>query len=203
VFCSEARQALEQCDPFERYRGCYHRFADLDPVQQMLWTDAQIILPDVYFEKVDKATMAHGIEVRVPMVDLPLARYVMSLPSAYKVRPNRLKHLLRQSLRGTVPDDILDGPKTGFGVPFQHWLAGPLAGYLREVLLDPAVLRTGLIDPQPLQRVIQEHTAGKADHGFLLNKLLQLGHWIQMYLEPTQPTDLTDLQPGLTKVKST
>ena len=182
VFSSGARDELARTDPFQRYREHYERFRDLDPVQRMLYTDSGIILPDVYFEKVDKATMAHGIEVRVPMVDTDLAGYVMGLPSGHKVRRGRTKFFLRRALRGTVPDAILDGPKTGFGVPFQHWLREPLAAYMRSVLLDPAVLGWGLFNRPALERCMDEHISGDRDNGFLLNKLLQLALWHRFYL---------------------
>ena len=127
---------LEASDPFARYRELYHRFAGLDTVQRTLYTDCAIILPDLFFEKVDKATMAHGVEVRVPLVDTRLAAYVMGLPAKYKVRWLHKKRILRRALRGVVPDEILDRPKVGFGVPASHWLRTTLAGYMRDVLLD-------------------------------------------------------------------
>jgi asparagine synthase (glutamine-hydrolysing) len=182
VFSNEARVKLSQCDPFKRYKWAYSRFAHLDPVQRMLYTDTDIILPDVYFEKVDKVTMAHGIEVRVPMVDTHLASYVMGLPSSLKIRGGQSKSLLRQALRTIVPDEILDAPKTGFGVPFQFWYKEPLADYLRSVLLDPSTLEWGIFDRKIVERCIEEHTSGSEQHGYLLHKLLNLSLWYQFYL---------------------
>ena len=128
VFAPGARSMLEASDPFARYREFYHRFASLDTVQRSLYTDCAIILPDLFFEKVDKATMAHGVEVRVPLVDTRLAAYVMGLPAKYKVRWLHKKRILRRALRGVVPDEILDHPKVGFGVPASQWLRTTLGG---------------------------------------------------------------------------
>ena len=141
-----------------------------------------IILPDVYFEKVDRATMAHGIESRVPMVDTDLAAYAMALPATYKVRGNEKKFILRRALRGIVPDDILDGPKTGFGVPLGHWLSGPLADYMRSVLLDSGTRDWGIFDEAALRECIDQHVARRRDNGFLLNKLLNLALWHRFYI---------------------
>ena len=128
---------LEAGDPFARYREMYREICRIcDTVQRTLYTDCGIILPDLYFEKVDKATMAHGVEVRVPLVDTRLAAYVMGLPAKYKIRWLHKKRILRRALRGVVPDEILDHPKVGFGVPASHWLRTTLAGYMRDVLLD-------------------------------------------------------------------
>lgn len=183
VFSAEARKQLAQTDPFARYREFYERFKNLDSVQRMLYTDSGIILPDTYFEKVDKSTMAHGIEVRVPMVDTNLADYVMRLPASFKVRGGQKKYILRKALRGVLPDAVLDWPKTGFGVPFQYWFRGPMADYLRSVLLDHSVLDWGLFDCTAIERCMKEHITGDRDNGFLLNKLLNLALWHGFYLK--------------------
>ena len=150
-------------------------------MQRILHTDASIILPDLYFEKVDKSTMSHGIEVRVPMVDTRLAAYAMGLPSDYKVKGRQKKYILRRALRGVLPDYILDRPKTGFGVPMSHWLRTSLADYLQSVLLDPATQRSGLFDNEALAGCIREHIGRRRDNGPLLYKLLNLALWRQAY----------------------
>ena len=113
AFVPGAQAMLEASDPFARYREMYRRFAELDSAQRAIYTDSAVILPDLYFEKVDKATMAHGVEVRVPLVDTRLAAYVMGLPAKYKIRWLHKKRILRRALRGVVPDEVLDGPEGG------------------------------------------------------------------------------------------
>ena len=139
-----------------------------------------IILPDIFLEKVDKATMAQGIEVRVPLLDADLSHYVMSLGSSLKVQRGRKKWLLRCAMRGTVPDKVLDGRKTGFSVPYAWWLREPLADYLKSVLLDPMVLKWGIFDRRALERCIQEHLQGTRSNGFSLCKLLVLALWYRL-----------------------
>ncbi len=178
---AESRSCLESTDPFQRYRELHRRLKGLDNVQRILHTDASIILPDLYFEKVDKSTMSHGIEVRVPMVDTRLAAYAMGLPSEYKVKGRQKKYILRRALRGVLPDYILDRPKTGFGVPMSHWLRTSLADYLQSVLLDPATQRSGLFDNEALAGCIREHIGRRRDNGPLLYKLLNLALWQQAY----------------------
>ncbi len=182
VLSPEARRLAAGHDPFARYRYLQERFADLDPVQRMLYTDCSIILPDIFLEKVDRATMAHGVEVRVPMLDTQLARHVMGFPARLKVRSGQKKRLLRYAMRGIVPDQVLDGKKKGFGVPYAWWLRESLHEYLKSVLLDPSTLSWGLFDEQALIRCLAEHKAGKRDNGFLLYKLLNLALWRRFYL---------------------
>lgn len=183
VLSADARSILENHDPYRRYRHFYERFEHLDAVQRMLFTDCAVILPDIFLEKVDKSTMAHGIEVRVPMLDTNLAHYVMGLPSSMKVKRGQKKWIIRQAMRGIVPDEILDGPKTGFGVPYSHWLRTSLAEYMRSVLFDPSIVRWGLFDSQALHTCVNEHLEGTRNNGFLLYKLLNLVLWYQFYLK--------------------
>lgn len=182
VLSSEARRMVEQTDPFEAYRDIFERLRHLDPVQRMLYSDCLTILPNQYLEKVDRATMAHSIEVRVPFLDANLTEYAMALPSSLKLRRMQKKWILRRALRGLVPDSILDGKKTGFGVPFQYWLRGPLADYTRSVLLDPATRECGLFDSAELTRCIDEHCHGRRDNGLLLYKMLNLALWLRFYV---------------------
>ncbi len=181
VFRPEWRRAMEQYNPFGYYEELYERIAWLrDPSQIMLWIDAQILLPFQFLEKVDKSTMANGIEARVPMLDHDLAEYAMSLPSSVKLRWGRTKYLLREALRGIVDDAVLDAPKKGFGVPYKQWLRGPLYAYLRQRLFDSR-LRDVLYDQSAIERVVHQHRAGKVDYGFLLWKLLHLTLWMEEY----------------------
>lgn len=182
VLSKEALHRVSALDPFERYRELYARLRHLDPVQRMLHTDCQILLTDQFLEKVDRATMAHSIEVRVPFLDAEMTQYVMGLPSAMKVKRGQKKWILRKAMRGIVPDEILDGPKTGFGVPFKDWLGGSLAEYAKSVLLDAGTASWGLFDRTALERAIQEHLAGTRNNGFLLYKLLNLALWRRFYL---------------------
>ncbi len=181
IFEPGARALLEANDPFSRYREMYRELERLDTVQRALYTDCAIIMPDMFFEKVDKATMAHGIEVRVPMVDTRLAAYVMGLPSKYKIRWLHKKRILRSVLRGIVPDEILDHPKVGFGVPVSHWLRTTLAGYMKDVLLDDSRPSAALFDGTQLRARVQDHVEGRRDYGFLLYKLLNLALWYDRY----------------------
>jgi asparagine synthase (glutamine-hydrolysing) len=182
VLSTDALRRVSAFDPFERYKEFYARLQHLDPVQRMLYADSQILLTDTFLEKVDRSTMAHSIEVRVPFLDSEMTEYVMGLPSAMKVKRGQKKWVLRRAMRGIVPDDILDGPKTGFGVPFKYWLRGPLAEYMKSVLLDPSVRAWGLFDDAALERAIHEHIAGTRNNGFLLYKLMNLALWRRFYL---------------------
>ncbi len=181
ILDASLQQHLLSSDPFAEYRKWNRRFEHLDLVQRMLYMDTRILLPNQFLEKVDKATMAHGIEARVPMLDHTLVDYVLGLPANLKVRRGEKKWILRRALRGTVPNSILDAPKTGFGVPYSYWLRKPLSAYLQSVLLDGTVAKSGLFEPRQLRRCLMEHLSSQQDHGFLLWKALHLTLWFNTY----------------------
>lgn len=172
---------LELTEPFEEYRRCNKLFSNLDVVQRMLYTDCMIQLPNTFLEKVDKPTMANGLEARVPFLDSQLTEFAMSLSSQYKVRRNHKKWILKQALRGIVPDEILDAPKQGFNVPYEQWLRTSLADYMQSVLLDPALLSRQFFSADTLRRYIREHIQGEKNHGFILWKALNLALWMNKY----------------------
>jgi asparagine synthase (glutamine-hydrolysing) len=174
---SPALRALaEQHDPFARYREVAGNLPPLDALQQMLRTDLQILLPEIFLEKVDRATMATSTEVRVPFLDFDLVDYVAALPSHIKVGPMTRKKLLREVLQGLVPAEVLNARKKGFGVPISSWLAGPLRGFAQDRILACAG-PDGWFDRGTIVRLFDEHGSGRRDHAQLLWKALQLALW--------------------------
>jgi asparagine synthase (glutamine-hydrolysing) len=178
-----ARQRLEATtDPFAAYRRCATRFENFDPVQQMLLTDMSLQLPSQFLTKVDRATMAHGIEARVPLLDEGVASLAVGLPVALKVRGRQRKIVLRDAMRGRLPVETLDGPKTGFGVPYEEWLRGALHGFARAAILENGFVERFGLDRIRLEAALAEHRSRRRDRGFLIWKLLQLALWSRQYL---------------------
>jgi asparagine synthase (glutamine-hydrolysing) len=183
VLLPEARRRLEMnTDPFAAYRNCSTRFACTDPVQRMLLTDISLQLPSQFLTKVDRATMAHGIEARVPLLDEQVGSLAVGLPSVLKVRGAQKKIVLRDAMRERLPSEILDGPKTGFGVPYEAWLRGSLHNFARAAILEPGFVARFGMDRTRLETAISEHRIGRRDRGFLLWKLLQLSLWSRVHL---------------------
>ena len=114
----------------------------------MLEVDVAHLPPDDLIVKMDIATMAHALEARSPLLDHELMEFAASLPADLKLRGGEKKWILREALRGWLPDDILDRPKQGFSVPLGDWLRGDLRELARDVLLDPRDARARLL-PSP------------------------------------------------------
>ena len=171
-------ESLKKFNPFQRYYELNERLSHLEIVQRMLYTDCSILLPDIFLEKVDRSTMSHGIEVRVPFLDSNLTNYALGLPSAMKVSGGQKKRIFRKAMRGILPDTILDGPKTGFGVPYKHWLRTEMAQFASDVLLGSAS-SSRVLDLRVVSNLLADHVSGKKDNGFMLWKLLNLILWME------------------------
>ncbi|MGB8276176.1 MAG: asparagine synthase (glutamine-hydrolyzing) [Alphaproteobacteria bacterium] len=150
------------------------RFPDL--VERMQYRDTVTYLPDDILAKVDRASMATSLEVRVPLLDHRLAEFVWRLPIAVR-RGSRPKVLLRRVLERYVPRALTDRPKAGFAVPIGQWLRGELRGWAED-LLDPAKLAAdGLIEPVPVRRAFEQHLSGRRDNEHLLWCVLMFQAW--------------------------
>jgi asparagine synthase (glutamine-hydrolysing) len=177
------RQSFEsRTDPFLAYHRCAERFLGADPVQRMLLTDISLQLPSQFLTKVDRATMSHGVEARVPLLDERVAALAVNMPSSFKVRNGQKKIVLRDAMRERLPGSVLDGPKTGFGVPYEHWLRGSLHAFARGSILERNFVERFGLDGASLRLALDEHQSGRRDRGFLLWKLLQLSLWSTRYL---------------------
>ncbi len=186
VLTSDARTHLEtSTDPFAAYRRCAERFAGADPVQKMLLTDMTLQLPSQFLAKVDRATMAQGLEARVPLLDEKVGSLAVGLPTAYKIAAGQRKIALRDASRQRLPAAILDGPKTGFGVPYGGWIGGALHDFARDAILDQGFVQRLAKDRPTLVSMLDAHRQGRGAHGFTLWKLLNLALWSRTYLGAT------------------
>ena len=166
-------------DPFLAYKNACMRFNMQDPIQQMLLTDITVQLPSQFLTKVDRSTMAAGIEARVPLLDENITKIAVGMISEWKVNNNQNKIILRDSQRGRLPSSILDGPKTGFGVPYEYWLKTSLYNFAQERLLDNKFIENFGFNSSSIEAKLKNHKSGKVEHGFMLWKLLQIALWME------------------------
>lgn len=172
IFTAEFQLEIEKSDPFARYRECQAYFGNQDIINHMAFVDAMIILPDIFLEKVDRSTMAASLEVRVPFLDNDLVDYCMRIPGNCKVPGGQKKALLKKALSGVVPDDILYGPKTGFGVPYGYWLRGALKPLFFDHLALFQHRHPNVLNAERIRRLYTENESRTRDRSFLLWKIL-------------------------------
>ncbi len=129
--------------------------------------------------KVDRAAMAHGLEVRPPLLDDALVDFAFSLPSRTKLPGRKSKYLLKCAARGQIPDAVIDRPKKGFGIPLAAWLRGPLAARLEAVLAESPLWELGLVDRAVFAGWQTEHRERKRDRSRPLWALYVLDRWLR------------------------
>jgi asparagine synthase (glutamine-hydrolysing) len=147
-------------------------------VERMMAIDALTYLPDDILVKLDRATMAVSLESRVPMLDRAVVEFAASLPISYKIRNGRDKWLLRQMLERTVPVALTDRPKSGFGVPIEDWLRGPLRRWAEDLLFGPSIRE--FLNTETIHSAWYEHQRGVRNHAYLLWDVLMLASWLEL-----------------------
>lgn len=142
------------------------------PVSQVQYADIMTYLPGDILTKVDRASMAHSLEVRVPFLDHVFVEWAATLPAAMKIRGQERKHVLKRAMEPYVPAELLYRPKQGFSIPLASWFRGPLAERLRAVGDSELLGDTGNFDRAAIRGLIADHQSGARDHSAVLWVLL-------------------------------
>ena len=127
------------------------------PLDQVQYVDLMTYLPGDILTKVDRASMAHSLEVRVPLLDHVLVEWAATLPPRLRLHARGSKYVLKQALRSHLPEAILRRRKMGFSVPLASWLRGSLLPPVQRALAEPAFADAGLFDPAAVTRLIAQH----------------------------------------------
>ncbi len=134
-----------------------------EPLSRVQYLDLKTYLVGDILTKVDRASMAHSLEVRVPILDHELVEWAASLPPDKKLRGREGKYLFKRALEPHVPREVLYRPKMGFSVPLSSWFRGPLRDRVQRTLQSPLLLDTGIFDQAFLRRLVSEHQSGLRD----------------------------------------
>ena len=143
-----------------------------DPLALIQYLDYKTWLVGDINTKVDRASMAHSLEVREPLMDHKLVEWLATLPTSLKIQGQEGKWLFKKAFEPSLPNDVLYRPKMGFSVPLAKWLRGPLRERLQQAVLGPELAATGYFDPQVLQSMVSQHLSGQRDHSASLWTLL-------------------------------
>ena len=177
---TEAPLASEEAmiEPYGDLAEAWLELAASDPVNGRLATDRETFLPGDLLPKVDRMSMAHSLEVRVPYLDNEVVDLVLPLPGGLKQGLRRDKILLREAAADLLPPSAATRRKRGFEVPIGAWLRGPLRPALLDLLSWKTITRQGLLQPQSVGRLVDEHLGEKEDHGRALWALVVLSAWL-------------------------
>jgi asparagine synthase (glutamine-hydrolysing) len=165
---------------FAAHRAAHDRHPRATPLSRLLYANLRTYLLDDLLPKMDRMTMAHGLEARSPLLDRPLMEYVAGLPDGLKRRGRRGKIVLKRAVAGLVPAEVLTRPKHGFGLPLADWFRGRLRGLVEDSLLQRPHLR-GFLREEGVQGLVREHLEGRRDRGHALWTLLTLELWLRKH----------------------
>lgn len=178
IYRTDFAKAVAGADPIGAYAAEVNTPEGRDPLQALLHADTCFYLPNDMLVKVDRMSMAHGLEVRVPFLDSRLVSFCANLPSDYKLHAGKVrKHILRESMRSSVPATVLNRPKSGFNIPVEAWMRGSLHDLLHDAVRNCRQELDSILNLDVLEHVVEEHKTRRADHGHALFTVMMLAFW--------------------------
>jgi asparagine synthase (glutamine-hydrolysing) len=174
----------------------FHRHAQMagtdDPLALVQYLDLKTYLVGDINTKVDRASMAHSLEVREPLMDHLLVEWLASLPASLKVRGNEGKWLLKKAMEPRLPHEVLYRPKMGFAVPLARWFRGPLRERVRAALLTGRIADCGMFNIDYVEQLVDEHQSQRRDHSAPIWSLFMFDAFLRNIVEGSVDTRLAD-----------
>jgi asparagine synthase (glutamine-hydrolysing) len=185
LYTAEFKNTVQGDDSLDLLVEWFEKVESSNLLDQMLGVDTISYLPDDLLVKVDRATMAHGLEARSPFLDHHLIEFCAALPTEYKIRDGVAKYLLKAVMRDKLPSSVIQRPKMGFGVPIDQWFRGTCREIVEGTLLSSRCLQRGYFEPEQIRRMVLEQRHGRASYGSRVYALLMLELWHQEYVDQT------------------
>ncbi len=160
--------------------------SSVHPVNRTLYLDARYFLPDHNLNYTDKMAMASGVEVRVPLLAVDVARFAARLPVQQKLRGRTGKWILREAARDLLPPEVLSRSKTGFGVPLRTWLHRELAPLMHDVLSPSSLAAHRIFAPDAVARLVEADRTGRVDAAYPILAIMTIELWCRSFLEPSR-----------------
>jgi asparagine synthase (glutamine-hydrolysing) len=184
---------LAETDPMESVVEGFEGAEAREDLDRMLQADISTRMAEHSLMLSDRMTMARGLEARSPLLDHRLAEFVATVPTHLKMRGKTLKYLLRRVAAPYLPAAILRRPKQGFMFPLGYWMKGPLLPVLQHLLGQSRLVEEGIFRREPIDLLVAEHVAHKADHHARLWMILNVEIWYRMYVRGERLEDLAGL----------
>ena len=189
LLSADVRARLGDPDPYAAMRAYQGRRSSASLLDQLLYVDTKTYLHELLMKQ-DQMSMAASIESRVPFLDHPLVEWVASLPERMKLRGLTTKWVLRQAMRGILPEEILSRKKMGFPVPVGRWFRGEFSHLLDEYVLSERARARALFDPAAVRTLVEQHRRSEANHSERLWSLVNFEMWQRIYLDGEEPESL-------------
>lgn len=155
----------------------------------MMYYDLQYWLPDNLLERADRLTMANSIELRTPFLDQNLVEFCCLINPSLKTRGASTKIILKMAMRGILPDNIINRPKSGFSTPLKYWLSGNLKDWSEDIVFSKKCRQRGIFDHSKLRIIFDDHHTGKKDHTKAIWTVLNFELWSQIFFDSNSTRD--------------
>jgi asparagine synthase (glutamine-hydrolysing) len=181
LYTTRFQHGLTTSDVYQPVRSALARAGSDDLLNRQLYADLSIYLADDILVKVDRMSMATSLETRAPFLDADVIELAFSMPGDLKIHNGTRKYIVKQALRGVLPDRILDRRKEGFSIPMKQWLRRELRPLMETLLAPDRLTARGLIDTAEAARLIDEHVGGRANHAHVLFSLMVFERWAEEF----------------------
>jgi asparagine synthase (glutamine-hydrolysing) len=199
MFTRETNDRIHSIDPYVELRRLLERTKDLSLLDGLLYADIKTYLHELLMKQ-DQMSMATSIESRVPFLDHKLVEFTARMPDTMKLRGATTKYVLRESMKGVLPEKILTRSKMGFPVPIGSWFRGPFKSVIDEYVLSDRALSRGIFAPDFVRKLVSLHQSGE-DHAERLWSLLNFEMWQRRFFDREDP-QMTQMEPELSVVSA-
>jgi len=192
LFTNSFRARLGGYNAMEVFHRHAQRVQTDDPLALVQYLDLKTYLIGDINTKVDRASMAHSLEVREPLMDHPLVEWLAALPSSLKVRGSEGKFLLKKAMEPHLPNEVMYRPKMGFAVPLSRWFRGPLKRRVRDALLGDRLAATGIFNQSYLAELLDQHQSGRRDYSAPIWTLLMFDGFLRNVVDQSDAVRLRE-----------
>jgi len=156
---------------------------EADYVEQMIYLELKIRLPELLLMRVDKIVMSTSVEGRAPYLDQDLVKFVMSIPTGLKIKNGVTKYILKKSVEGLIPDNIIYRKKQGFGAPVKEWFTGELGQYITDGILNSGLRKREWLNYRKMEELLRAQREDRFDQSFALWNIFNLSKWYDYWIE--------------------
>jgi asparagine synthase (glutamine-hydrolysing) len=183
LFTDHIKRELGYIDSKEKILAYFNSSNVSELVDRMLYTDLMTRMPDHLLTIVDRMAMAHGLEVRPPLMEHRLVEFASRIPTRLKLNGSRLKYILRKVASRYIHPSLITRKKQGFGFPLAYWMREELRGFLRRVVKESRFIENRIFNHDYVRSMVEEHIDGKRDHNFRIWIFMNLEIWYRIFIE--------------------
>ncbi len=184
LFHTDIQEQIADHDPANYLKdGLKNIPNEKEPLNHLLYWDMKYFLTDHNLNYTDKLSMAAGVEVRVPFLDLELIEFSTRLPVNIKMKGNETKYILRKTMEKYLPHDVIYRPKTGFGAPVRKWINSDLEDMIQDYLSEENIIRRGIFNHKNIRQLIEDNKKGKIDVAYTIFTLLAIESWFRQFVD--------------------